>query len=212
MKIRLIAFLGYLFIRALHATLRVRHVRAHNLDDAPRYILAFFHENVLLSLHCRWRKPTSAMISQSKDGEIATAVVRMYGADVVRGSSTRGGQAALREILRDVQEGKNIGFTPDGPLCPPRVVKEGVVYAAKVTGFPVVPFYWTAKNAKRLRSWDRMLVPKPFSKVVFLYGDPITVPRDGEVEEWRLKIEREMNDLAEEAEEKFEALWAEGTR
>jgi lysophospholipid acyltransferase (LPLAT)-like uncharacterized protein len=211
-KVRLVAFLGYLFIRALHATLRVRHVRADNLDDALRYILAFFHENVLLALHCRWRKPTSAMISQSKDGEIAAQVLRLYGADVVRGSSTRGGQAALREILRDVREGKNIAFTPDGPLGPPRVVKEGVVYAAKVTGFPIVPFYWTAKNAKRLRSWDRMLVPKPLSKVVFLYGDPITVPRDGDVEEWRLKIEKEMNELAGEAEENFDALWAEGTR
>ena len=190
----------------------MRHARAYNLDDTPRYIIAFFHENVLLSLHSRWRIPTSAMISQSKDGEIAAHVLRLYGAGVVRGSSTRGGQAALREILRDVQAGKNIGFTPDGPLGPPRVVKDGVVYAAKVTGFPIVPFYWTAKNAKRLRSWDRMLVPKPFSKVVFLYGDPITVPRDGDVEEWRLKIEKEMNELASEAEQNFDGLWAEGTR
>ena len=212
MKPKLLSFIAYLFIRALHATLRVRHARAHNLEEQPRHILAFFHENVLLSLHCKWRKPTSAMISRSRDGELAAGVLRWYGVDVVRGSSTRGGVEALREILRDTRNGKNIGFTPDGPLGPRRQVKEGVVYAAKVTGFPVVPFYWTAKNAKRLRSWDRMIVPKPFSKVLFVYGDPIVVPRDGDVGEWRLKIEKEMNDLAEEAERGFERLWAEGKR
>ena len=209
---KLLSLLGYLFIRTLHATLRVRHVRAHHVENTPRHILAFFHENVLLSLHCKWRKPTTAMISRSKDGEIVAGVLEWYGAGTVRGSSTRGGDIALREILREVRDGKNIGFTPDGPVGPRRVVKEGVVYAAKMTGLPVVPFYFTAKKKKRLRSWDQMIVPKPLSKTIFLYGEPITVPRDGDVEEWRLKIEKEMNDLADEAERDFDALWSEGKR
>ncbi len=197
---KLLSFLGYLFIRALHTTLRVRHVRAHNLVDTPRYIVAFWHECVLLSLHSRWRKPTTAMISRSKDGEIVARVLELYGATTARGSSTRGGDIALREVLRDVRDGKNIAFTPDGPKGPPRVVKEGIVYVAKMTGLPVVPFHYAAKSKKRLRSWDRMVVPWPFTKVAFLYGDPILVPRDGDVEEWRLKIEKQMNDLADEAE------------
>lgn len=204
--------IAYLFIRTLHATLRVRHVRAHHLEDTPRHIIAFFHENVLLSLHCRWKPPTTAMISRSKDGEIAARVLELYGARTVRGSSTRGGDIALREILREVREGRNIGFTPDGPLGPRRVVKEGVVYAAKMTGLPVVPFYFTAKRKKRLRSWDQMIVPLPLSRAIFLYGQPISVPRDGEVEEWRLKIEQEMHALADEAERDFDRLWGEGTR
>lgn len=204
--------IAYLFIRTLHATLRVRHVRAHHLEDTPRHIIAFFHENVLLSLHCRWKPPTTAMISRSKDGEIAARVLELYGARTVRGSSTRGGDIALREILREVREGRNIGFTPDGPLGPRRVVKEGVVYAAKMTGLPVVPFYFTAKRKKRLRSWDQMIVPLPLSRAIFLYGQPISVPRDGGVEEWRLKIEQEMHALADEAERDFDRLWGEGTR
>jgi lysophospholipid acyltransferase (LPLAT)-like uncharacterized protein len=198
--LKLLSFIAYLFLRLLHATLRVRHIRADHLDNTPRYIVAFWHECVLMSMFSRWRKPTTAMISRSKDGEIVTSVVHRFGIDTARGSSTRGGDIALREILRDVGEGKNIAFTPDGPKGPARVVKEGLVYASKITGLPIVPFHFTARSKKRLRSWDGMIVPRPFSRAVFVYGEPAVVPRDGDVEEWRLKIEKQMNELADEAE------------
>lgn len=204
----MISLLGYLFMRALHLTLRVRHVRAHHIDGTPRYIIAFWHECILLSLHSRWRRPTTAIISRSKDGEIVAGVLHRYGAETARGSSSRGGELALREVLRDVRAGKNIAVTPDGPRGPRRVVKDGVVYIAQVSGLPVVPFYFTASRKKRLRSWDQQIVPIPFSRGLFLYGDPISVPRHGDVEEWRLTIERAMNELAEEAERDFDALWA----
>jgi lysophospholipid acyltransferase (LPLAT)-like uncharacterized protein len=143
---RLLSFLGYLFLRALHATMRVRHVHAENLDNTPRYILAFWHRHILLSLHSRWRKPTTAIISRSKDGEIVSGVLRLYGAETARGSSTRGGEVALREILRAINAGKNIAFTPDGPKGPSQVVKDGVIYVAKVSGLPIVPFAFAAKK------------------------------------------------------------------
>lgn len=143
---RVLSLLGYVFIRALHATLRVRHVNAANLDAQPRYILAFWHRHVLLSLHSRWRKPTTAIISRSKDGEIVSRVLHLYGAETARGSSTRGGEVALREILRDIRAGKNIAFTPDGPKGPAGVVKDGVIYVAKVSGLPIVPFAFAAKK------------------------------------------------------------------
>lgn len=191
---------GYLFIRALHATLRVRHVRAENIDDTPRYIIAFWHECVLLSLHSRWRRPTTAIISQSKDGEIVSRVLELYKATTARGSSTRGGDNALREAIRAYRAGDNLAVTPDGPKGPRRVVKDGAVYLAQLTGAPIVPFHFTARKKKRLRSWDSQIVPMPFSRALYLYGPPISVPRDGNVEEWRVKIEKAMNDLADEAE------------
>ncbi|HEV7426367.1 MAG TPA: DUF374 domain-containing protein [Thermoanaerobaculia bacterium] len=143
---KLLSFLGYLFLRALHATMRVRHVNAENLDATPRYILAFWHRHILLSLHSRWRPPTTAIISRSKDGEIVSGVLRFYGAETARGSSTRGGEVALREILRAIQAGKNIAFTPDGPKGPSQVVKDGIIYVASVSGIPVVPFAIAAKK------------------------------------------------------------------
>jgi len=206
--VKFLSLLGYLFLRMLHATLRVRHVRAYNLEGTPRYIVVFWHESILMAMHMRWHKPTTAIISRSKDGEIVAGVLRLYGADTARGSSTRGGEMALREVLRDIKAGKNIGLTPDGPKGPRRVVKDGVVYIAKVSGLPVVPVTFTARKKKRLRSWAQEVVPFPLSKALFLYGEPIVVPRDGDVQEWRMKIEQAMNALADEAEHDFETLWA----
>ena len=204
---KLLAFIGSLFIRALHATLRVRHVRVENLEREPQSIIAFWHAHLLLMLHSRYRRPIDVMISRSKDGEIIARVFDWYGVGSVRGSSSRGGSSALREMIRAARGGKNIVFTPDGPRGPARVAQEGVVYAAQATGLPIVPIAFAAKKKKLLRSWDRMVVPIPFTRALFLYGEPIRIPRGGEIEEWRDKVERALNGLSDEAETKFDALW-----
>lgn len=143
---RLIAFLASLFIRALNATLRVRHVRAENIDGTPQYILAFWHAHLLLMLHSRFRRPIHVMISRSKDGEYIARVFDWYGVSAARGSSTRGGGAALRELVREARDGKNIAFTPDGPKGPARILKVGVVVAAQMTGLPIVPVAFAAQK------------------------------------------------------------------
>lgn len=148
---KLLSIFAALFIRTLHATLRVEHVRAENLDNTPRYILAFWHAHLLLMLHSRWRRPIAVMSSRSRDGEYIARVFDWYGVDVVRGSSSRGGIAALRGLLKKAREGKNIVFTPDGPKGPPRVAKDGVIYAAKMTGLPIVPIAFAAKKKSSWR-------------------------------------------------------------
>lgn len=143
---KLVSFLASLVIRTLHATLRVKHVHAENVDRTPQFILAFWHAHLLLMLHSRWRRPITVLISQSKDGEYMARVFDWYGADAARGSSTRGGGAAFRELLRDARAGKNLVFTPDGPRGPARIAKDGVVYAAKMSGLPIVPVAFAAKK------------------------------------------------------------------
>ena len=143
---KLLSFIASLFIRTLHATLRVRHVNVENITGTPQYILAFWHSHLLLMLHSKWRRPISVMISKSKDGEYIARVFDWYGVDAARGSSTRGGTGALRELLREAKAGKNIVFTPDGPKGPARVVKDGVVYASQATGLPIVPVAFAAKK------------------------------------------------------------------
>ena len=143
---RLVALLGSFFVRALHATLRVRHVRVENIDHTDQYVLAFWHAHLLLMLHSRYRRPITVMLSQSKDGEYMARVFDHYGAESARGSSTRGGTRALREMIRAARAGKNIVFTPDGPKGPPRVAKEGVVVAAQATGLPILPVAFAAKK------------------------------------------------------------------
>lgn len=113
----------------------------------------------------------------------------------------------MRGVIRRARDGSNLAFTPDGPKGPPRVVKEGVIFAAQMTGLPIIPVAFGAANKKLLGSWDRMVVARPFSRAVYLYGDPILVPREADVEEMRLKLERALNELARRVETDFENVW-----
>ena len=135
-----------LVLRGLHGSLGVRHVRQEKIDAAPQYILTFWHSHLLLMLHARYRRPISALVSQSKDGEMIARVFKHYGVDSSRGSSTRGGAAGFRDLLRRVRSGHNIAITPDGPRGPARVVKDGVIHAAQATGLPIMPVAFAAKK------------------------------------------------------------------
>lgn len=146
MKWQIVSYLGALFIRGLYSTLRVKHIHSENLTNQPRYVIAFWHAHLLLMLHSRFRKPIAVMTSRSKDGEYIARVFERYGVDCSRGSSSRGGTAALRGLLRLAKSGRNLVFTPDGPKGPARVAKDGVVYAAQLTGMPIVPIAFAAKK------------------------------------------------------------------
>ena len=149
---KIVSLIASLFIRVLHATLRIRHVNVENIVRTPQYILAFWHSHLLLMLHSRYRRPISVMISQSKDGEYIARVFDWYGVSSARGSTTRGGSSALRELIRDARAGRNIVFTPDGPKGPALVAQPGVVSAAQATGLPIVPIAFAAKKKS---CWDR---------------------------------------------------------
>jgi lysophospholipid acyltransferase (LPLAT)-like uncharacterized protein len=142
----LIPFLGALLIKGLYATLRVRHVRSEKLSSLKQSIIAFWHAHLLLMLRSRYRKPVLVLISQSRDGELIAGTFKYFGVTSARGSSTRGSTGALREMIRSARAGTNIAFTPDGPKGPPRIAKDGVVYAAQATGLPIVPIAFAAKK------------------------------------------------------------------
>jgi lysophospholipid acyltransferase (LPLAT)-like uncharacterized protein len=198
---KLLSFLAYVVVRVLTATLRIRHVGQEHIDSTPQYILAFWHAQLMPVLgRSRWRKPITVMVSRSDDGELIAQVLARFGVESARGSSSRGGGAALRDMLRDAREGKNIVFTPDGPRGPACVVKEGVIYAAKASGLPIVPLACATRSRRLLGSWDRMMLPYPFTRGAIVYGEPLAVPRDGDVEEWRILLENRLNELTAEAE------------
>ena len=197
---RLAGLLAATFIRLMYWTLRVRHVRSENMERTPQYIIAFWHCHLLMMVKCRLRTPIAALISQSKDGELIARTMEQFGADVARGSSSRGGSAGMREMIRLARLGTNLAITPDGPRGPARIASDGVVVVAQLTGLPIIPVAFTAKKRKLLRSWDRMIVPYPFSEALYLYGDPITIPRNADVQQERKRIERDLNALADAAE------------
>lgn len=125
------------------------------------------------------------MASLSADGALAAGAVRALGCQVVRGSATRGGSKALRELKRALQEGAPLaGLTVDGPKGPWRKVKPGVVATARWLGIPIVPASFSGSKVRLLASWDRMVVPKPLSRALVGYGPPIapqTLPEDLEL-------------------------------
>jgi len=120
----------------------------------------------------------TTLVSLSKDGEFGTRLGLNLGFDVVRGSTSRGGLAALRLLRRRIESGASVYTVPDGPRGPLYKCQEGVVLLAQTTGAPIVPLAYSVAPVWRLKSWDRMRVPKPFSTGVVAIGEPLTVPRE----------------------------------
>ncbi|HEU4521765.1 MAG TPA: DUF374 domain-containing protein [Thermoanaerobaculia bacterium] len=142
----LVPLLGSWILHVLYGSLRVRHVHVERIDNAKQYVLTFWHSHLLLMLHARYRRPITALVSQSRDGELIARVFKHYGVVSSRGSSTRGGAAGLRDFLRRAREGYNVAITPDGPRGPARIAKEGVVIAAQASGLPILPVAFAAKK------------------------------------------------------------------
>jgi len=169
-----------------------------------RLIVAFWHEQLVLMPCFEWWPPrVCIMISQHRDGELIARAVRPLGIEAVRGSSTRGGRGALRQILVAYGEGASLAWTPDGPRGPRRVAKVGILQAARATGATIVPVAAAARRHRRLGSWDRMVIPWPGTRIVFSVGTPISVPHDAEpatIEAARAQLERELERIRVEAE------------
>ncbi len=150
-----------------------------------------------------------------RDGEISARNMELFGARVVRGSTSRGGPGALKAMLKIARSGSHLAFTPDGPRGPRRIAQIGVVAAAQMSGMPILPVSVILERKKQLRSWDRMGIPYPFSRVLFRYGEPMEVPRKltkEELEQTRLDVEHRLNALADEGEIHFAELYAASSR
>src|SRR5579875_970350 len=173
-----------------------------------RYIYAFFHEVMLFPAYY-WAWPEmQILISDHRDGELITQVVKRLGFGVVRGSTTRGGARALREMTGRVDQG-HLCVTPDGPRGPRRHVHQGLAYLASRTGLPIVGAGMAFRRPWRARSWDRFAVPRPFSAACCVVPPPVIVSPDAgreEIEAARMEVEARMNRATEEAEAWAEAL------
>ena len=195
-------------IYLLGLTLRIREVGRGDLgprgkqDEAPLW--ALWHETILMSVWYHRRQKVRVMISASRDGELISAIARLFGYVPVRGSSSKGGKEAAAEMVDNLKEGKRSAITPDGPRGPRRQLKLGVVTIARLSGRPVVPFTFEAEKCWRLKSWDRFIIPKPFSRAVFVYGEPIRIPAEGgEDKAYLALIQAEMDRVQNIAEKYF---------
>ena len=204
---RPLCWLGAQYIRLVHATGRWEAIGADLpagfWDRGQPFILAFWHGRILMMPYCwRRRQPIRMLISTHRDGQIIARTVSHFGIDTVAGSSSRGGSAALRALLRSLKDGVCVGVTPDGPRGPRMRVSDGIVQVARLSGAPVLPCSFSSARRRVLDSWDRFVIAWPFSRGVFVWGRPITISRDADAaaqESARLAIENELNAITDDA-------------
>jgi len=184
-------------VRVLGASWRIDRsglgARDLALARGNRCIFALWHARLLPLVFTHRGRGIAMLVSRHRDGQLITRIIERLGFVTARGSSTRGGEEGVMEMLRLAEAGHLLGITPDGPRGPAEKLKPGLVYLASRTGWPVVPVAAAARSAWVFRSWDRFRVPRPFARVVVDYGDPIAVPAglDGDaLELWRSRVER----------------------
>jgi lysophospholipid acyltransferase (LPLAT)-like uncharacterized protein len=146
------------------------------LLDGANYIYAFWHEHIIMPVSVYARPDTAVLIGQHADGELITQVAERFGMAVMRGSTTRGGTAAMLRMLRNGWGKRHLAITPDGPRGPRRKCQFGTVYLASRTGLPIAPVGFGFSRCFRARSWDRFAVPLPLTRVRSVSAHPIFVP------------------------------------
>lgn len=205
-------YIGLVVIKIISWTYKIRVM---NLD-IEKDILKRGHIPIYASWHQRFfpgivffatRKPISIMISQSRDGELISKIVNVLGWHPVRGSSSKGGGQALRDITKLVRKGYKIAHIVDGPRGPLGDVKPGLLVIAQASGMPIVPTITSAEKKWVFNSWDRFMVPKPFSRVIIRFSDEIHIPRKlkgDDFEKKRSSIEETLKKMYVET----DAIWS----
>lgn len=153
--------------------------------------------------------------SDHRDGRLGAEAARQAGIDSIGGSSTRGGAPALQALIARLREGYHAAITPDGPRGPRCRAKLGIISLAAHSGAPIMPLGYAVRRAVRFRSWDQMVLPKPFTRGVFVAGPAIQIPAglDDEAREaWRIKVETAINAAVELAQQELDAATAARTR
>lgn len=197
------------YIRLVWITGRWRFVGKEHFDalyDSKHpAILAFWHGRLLIAPYS-WRKPYpfKMLISGHRDGELIAYAVKHLGIDWIRGSSSKGGAGAFRQMIKALRNNEWVGITPDGPRGPRMRATDGVINMARLSGAPILPLGCGIESGKLLQTWDRFLIPMPFSKGVLIWGEPLRVPKEAD--------ETMINDLREILEERISELSREADR
>lgn len=168
------------------------------------YIAALWHNRLLLISYVLKRftphRPGAGLISASRDGDLVTDLTERFGFDVVRGSSSRLGASAILELTAVLASGRDVLITPDGPRGPAYDLGPGIIFLAQKSGAAVVPINMEYSAYWRVKSWDKFILPRPFSKVRVIFGQPHHVKStstDDEFEAERLRLQNAMMALVE---------------
>ncbi|MFQ5963953.1 MAG: lysophospholipid acyltransferase family protein [Candidatus Scalinduaceae bacterium] len=206
-KLFVIGFLGSTFARILFSTVIIEE----RPSDYPKkfkrqgrnVIFAYWHSFMLAPGYATRNLGIKVLISRHTDGDYIAQIAQQLGFSPVRGSTTRGGMNALLNMIKENKRGTSFIITPDGPRGPRFVVQPGIVFLGQKTSYPIFPVSLGLTNYWELPSWDRFRIPKPFSRAIVIYGDPIEIPPKldkADIERYRLLLEKKLNEMTVEAE------------
>ncbi len=196
--------LAWFVVKLIGKTLSIEKLGLENLtpDKDNSVIYVSWHGRLFFPMLCIKDMGVTVLVSEHRDGEIITVASESAGYNTVRGSTTHGGVKALAKIIKLVKKGAYIGLTPDGPKGPRWHFQPGAIFVAAKTGAPIIPLGGSSKNAYYFKSWDSFQLPLPFSKGVFIAGEPYYVTSSldkNNIEFHRLELERILTGLNQEA-------------
>ncbi len=164
--------------------------------NSKKFIYAAWHSRLLLPNYLSRGLEGTAMVSASEDGEFVARILQRQGHKAIRGSTTRGGIKALSALIKKLKEKQRpCIIIPDGPRGPKFKVKSGIIILARETGYPILPFSYSAKRMKVFASWDRFILPYPFTKCLGIYGKPFYIPKHADKDDlirYRNLLEKEL--------------------
>jgi lysophospholipid acyltransferase (LPLAT)-like uncharacterized protein len=190
----------------LRATMTYEEGAIQSLDEVYPGIFPFWHRCVLPATWLYRHQHPAVMTSRSLDGEYIARVIRRFGFVPVRGSSSRGGSRALLEMNQQLEQGNAVAFTIDGPRGPRYVAKKGPVLLARMSGAAITAFYVAVDRAWVLKTWDALVIPKPFSRIYVRFARKIFVPPDADdaaMERYHTEMQAALDRITTFAEAQF---------
>jgi lysophospholipid acyltransferase (LPLAT)-like uncharacterized protein len=214
LKKKLVVWLGpsfaYWAIKILASTMRFEEIHSEIpkgfWEKGIPAIGAFWHGRLLMMPIVYKGKKLSFLVSPHRDGQVVGKALRRFGFHAILGSTTRNGYSGFKQMVK--AHGSDLAIVPDGPRGPRYQVQMGVIELAKMTGRAVVPISFSASKKKIFNTWDQFLLPFPFSKGVFIWGEPIFIDQKGDrshLEEKRALLENRLKELTEKADHYFDS-------
>lgn len=200
----ILSSLGAAYLRLVGLTARITWVNREYRDELEAegkgFIYAFWHGRQVFLVYLHRGDKIHPLVSQSKDGELISRICRSFGLETVRGSSSRGGVEAVLGLKDLIEKGDRVGFTPDGPKGPLRQVQPGVLFLAQKTGRPIVPVAYSAQRRWVFKGrWDEFIVPKPFSRIAMVYGEPIRIKGADDLAIKSVELKAALDGVSQEA-------------
>ena len=207
---KILAFIGYLYILVVCYTSKIqiqnsRLPKKMWIEKKP-FILAFWHSQLMMIGHVWKSKAVLNMLASShSDGRFGAYIAGHFNLKNVSIMS-KNKSPSLRKVFKILDEGNYIGITPDGPRGPNRKVSEGIIKIAVHSQVPIIPIGFASNKNMKLKSWDSFLITYPFSKCIFVWGEPIVIPssaKDDNLEKYKNFLEEKINDCMNSAEKKL---------